>query len=101
MKIHTLTALGALVTLGALDSALAQSPADILPPGYEYESFESSWLGPGNGPEAVCAGLVRQKHGNRRYAITSVSESQKFRIPELRIDSQYQYRCTVLLAPEK
>ena len=86
--------------IGAAGTASAQSPADILPPGYAYESFESSWLGPGNNPTDVCAGLVRKKHGNRKYAVTSVGESQKFRIPELRIDAQYQYRCTVLLAPE-
>lgn len=89
-----------IATVFAVGGALAQSPADILPPGYAYESFESGWLGPGNNPTNVCAGLVRSKHGNRKYAITSVGESQKFRIPELRIDAQYQYRCTVLLAPE-
>lgn len=92
--------LAGIAALCASNSALAQSPTDILPPGYVYESFESSWLGPGNNPTDVCAGLVRKKYGNRKYAITSVGESQKFRIPELRIDSQYQYRCTVLLAPE-
>lgn len=92
--------LASIATLCASNSAIAQSPTDILPPGYAYESFESSWLGPGNNPPDVCAGLVRKKYGNRKYAITSVGESQRYRIPELRIDSQYQYRCTVLLAPE-
>ncbi|MEF8701443.1 MAG: hypothetical protein V5B33_19470 [Candidatus Accumulibacter sp. UW20] len=90
---------GGTIALSVIGSASAQSPIDILPPGYAYESFESDWLGPGNNPQDVCAGLVRKKHGNRKYAITAVGESQKFRIPELRIDSQYQYRCTVLLAP--
>ena len=100
MRSMTAIGLGGIAALCVVGSALAQSPTDILPPGYAYEAFESGWLGPGNNPTAVCAGLVRAKHGNRKYAITATSESQKFRIPELRIDSQYQYRCTVLLAPE-
>jgi len=88
-----------LTAICATNPSLAQSPTDILPAGYAYDSFESDWLGPGNNPTDVCAGLVRRKYGNRRYAITSTGESQKWRVPELHIDAQYQYRCTVLLAP--
>ena len=102
IKVRTLAALGVggLAILSTIVSASAQSACDILPKGYACDRFESSWLGPGNSQEAVCAGLVRAKYGNRPYAITAAGEDQRFRIPELRIDAQYKYWCSVILKPE-
>src|SRR3954462_4523346 len=88
-----------LITICAISTAFAQDSTSVLPPGYTLQSFESGWLGPGNNPPDVCAGLVRQQFPNQRYQIMSVGENQRFRIPELRIDSLYQYRCSVLIAP--
>jgi hypothetical protein len=76
IRLSTVLVAGSVAAQCLIGSASAQSPADILPPGYAYESFESGWLGPGNNPTDVCAGLVRKKHGNRKYAITAVAEVQ-------------------------
>lgn len=102
MRVRVLAAfgLGTILSLGAIGAASAQSMTDILPKGYTQDSFESDWLGPNNNPTDVCAGMVRRKYGNRQYAITATDESQRYREPTFRVDSQYQYRCTVLLKPE-
>lgn len=73
---------------------------DFWPQGYEQVSLESDWLGPNNDRESVCSGMAAKKYQDRKFRILSISEQQKFRIPELRIDAQYKYSCTVMLAPK-
>ena len=80
--------------------AFAQPNTNILPPGYEMDTFSSGWLGPGNTATRVCPGLVRAEYGNRPFQIMNTSEEHKWEIPELRINARYRYHCTVLLGPK-
>lgn len=71
-----------------------------LPPGWEKVSIDTDWLGPGNNQQDACNGIARSKFGDRPFEVVGTSESQKFRVPELRIDAQYQYHCQVLVGPK-
>lgn len=90
-----------LFALGLLGMLLCTDSRAALPAGWSKVNLDSEWLGPGNNPINVCNGLARTRYGDRGFELISTSESMRWRVPEFRIDAQYQYHCVILLAPEK
>jgi len=72
-----------------------------LPAGWSKVHLDTDWLGPGYNQGDACNGIARSKFGDRPFEVVGTSESQRWRVPELHIDAQYQYHCDVLVGPQQ
>jgi hypothetical protein len=75
-------------------TALAQNLE--YPPGYKEVTYESGWI-KGSDQTTQCAGLVARHHPGKQYRIVKSWEDQKFENPTLRLESRYNYHCTLLI----